>query len=271
MRKRLCSALLALLIPATAAAQSQRDDGIRAFIAGDYARAARLLGPLADNADAPDSVAAFLMAMLYEQGRDVGRNGFRACGLYLKAAATPGPFTEQAVQLVRLMREEWGSAGAEFCKANAQWRTSHPATFVLGADHSVEIMSDRMVVRYRGEEKRVMTGMMPDVIPLPTRYTPVDVTQPVRARRHFLEACMWWRDTSASWALGCVPYEIVGVDLLPTPGEKSLMSITAAEPPASVDLAALARVRVNEHGEAEWVIGGSTNPRTAALPWRGPK
>ena len=270
MRTRLCSALLALLIPAVAAAQSAKDEGIRAFIAGDYARAARLLGPLADDPQAPDSVAAFLMATLYEEGREVGRNTFRACGLYLKAAATAGPFTEQAAQLVRLMREQWPPAAADMCKPNARWRTPEPATFVLGADHTVEISSDRIVTRYRGEEKRVMTGMMPDAIPLPTRYTPLDVTQPVRVRRHFLETCIWWRDTPSSWALGCMLNEIVGADFLPVPGEKSLISSTAVEPP-SVDPASLARLRVNENGEAEWVISGSINPRSTVIPWRGPK
>ena len=271
MRNDVVRAVLVVLIPAAAAAQSSRDDGIRAFVAGDHTRAASILGPLAEDRQAPDSVAAFLMALLYEQGRGVGRDPFRACGLYLKAAATPGPFTEQAAELGRLKREESGPLANQFCKADARWRTPEPAAFVLGAEHTVDIMADRIVVRHRGEETRTMTGTLPDAIPLPTRYTPIDVTQPVRARRHFLHTLSWWRDTPGSWALGWMLSEVVGAQFVIVTGDRSLMSTTAAEPPANIDLGTLAAVRVSETGEAEWVITRSVNPQSAVIPWRGPK
>jgi hypothetical protein len=270
MLKGLSHFLLALAIPVAAAAQSSREDGIRAFVAGEYARAAQVLGPLAEDPKAPDSVAAFLMAMLYESGRGVGRNYFRACALYLKSAAAPGPFTEQAAQLGQSMRDETAPRGAEFCNPGARWHTPPSAKFVLGSDHSVEFTSDRILVRYNGEEKQTMTGMLPDMIPLPVRYSPVDVTQPARARRHFVQWFAWWRDTPASWALGWTLSEVVGADYVPVTGEKGLLSSDDAEPPA-VDVATLVRVRVSNTGEAEWAITGGVNPRSGIIQWRGPK
>jgi len=270
MRSGLCCVLIALLIPSVAAAQNAREDGIRAAVAGDYARAARILGPLAETPKTPDSVAAFLMAMLYESGRGVGRNPFHACALYLKAAAAPGPFTEQAAYLGQLMRDESGPRGAEFCNPDARWHTMPAARFDLGADHSIEFTSDQIVIRYRGEEKRTMTGTLPDMMPLPIRYSPVDVLQPARTRRHFVQWFAWWRDTPTSWALGWTLSEVVGAEYVPVTGDKGLLSSAATEPP-SLDVATLVRVRVSDAGEAEWVIASGANPRSAVIPWRGPK
>jgi len=270
MRSGVFRIVLALLIPATAAAQSAREDGIRAFAAGDYRRAAQFLGPIADDPDTTDNVAAFLMAMLYESGKGVGRNPLHACGLYLKAAGAPGPFADQAGQLGQMMRNESGPRGAEFCNPRGRWRTQPPARFTLGADHSVEFTADQVVVRYQGEEKRTMTGMLPDMIPLPPQYAPVDVPKPGSVRRHFVHWLGWWRDTPASWALGWTLHEIAGAEFIPVTGDKNVLSSNAAEPP-SVDVATLVRVRVSETGEVEWVITSAANPRSGVIPWRGPK
>ena len=262
--------LIALLTPSLAAAQSSRDDGIRAVIAGDYARAAQLLGPLAEEPTAPDGVAVFLMAMLYESGRGVGREFFRACALYLKAAATPGPFADQAAYLGHLMRDESGPRAMEFCNPEARWRPAPMARFDLGPDHSVEFSANQIVVRYRGQESRTMMGMLPDMIPLPIRYSPLDVAHPERTRRHFVEWFSWWRDTPSSWALGWTLSEVVGTAYVPITGDRALLTSNTAEPPA-VDPGKLAGVRVAASGEAEWVVWSGPNPRSTVIPWRGPK
>jgi hypothetical protein len=266
MRVRLFILLIALSIPVAAAAQPEREDGIRAFGNGDYARAAQILGPIADDPQTPDSVAAFLMAMLYESGRGVGRNPFHACALYLKAAASPGPLADQAGRLGQLMREESGPRASEFCDPRARWRTTPPARFVLGADHSVEVTADQIVVRYAGQEKRTMTGTLPNMIPLPSQYTPLDVPKPGPTRRHFVQWFAWWRDTPSSWALGWTLNEVVGADFIPVTGEKRVMSSDAADPPP-VDLSTLVRIRVSDAGEAEWVITGGSNARSGVIPW----
>jgi hypothetical protein len=256
-------ALLASAAPAFVTAQTPREDAIRAFMVGDHERAIRLLGPLADDPRSADGVAAFLLATLYE--RKGGSNTFRACGLFLKAAALPGPFSDQAAQIARSMREELGRA-VEFCRPEARWRELPRATFVLGTDHSIEYTEDGIVIRYRGEEKRTMTGTLPDAVPLTPAYTPVDVTAPARARRHFIQSFTWWRDTATTWALGWSLVEVVGTEMAHVTGERRVIASAAPDPP-TIDLSTLARVRVSNSGEAEWTIGG-LSPRSAVIPWK---
>ena len=93
----ICAAVIAILPAAAAVAQNGRDDGIKAFMRGDYVEAARILGPLAEDAQSPDQTARLIIGMLNDSGY-AGQGGTsRACVLYGAAAATPGPFTEPAV------------------------------------------------------------------------------------------------------------------------------------------------------------------------------
>jgi TPR repeat protein len=104
----------ALLLPVSAAAQDARDEGIRALLRGDYVEAARMLRPLAEEAQPGDQTALLLIGMLNDSGY-AGQGGtLRACASYLAAAAAPGPFTEPATVLARMIREELGN-GARFC------------------------------------------------------------------------------------------------------------------------------------------------------------
>ena len=118
--------LLLLLLSSPAVAQASRDDGVRAFAAGDYPRAAAILRPLAEDADPPDHAAAFLVALLYASGRGVSGNPIAACGLFAAAAATPGPFAEPAAQLGAALHEETPRI-AEFCAGNAWKRMLGPS------------------------------------------------------------------------------------------------------------------------------------------------
>ena len=51
MRRRFAIALLAGILPVPALAQTSTDDGVRAFVRGDYAAAARILSPLAETSE----------------------------------------------------------------------------------------------------------------------------------------------------------------------------------------------------------------------------
>lgn len=105
----------ALLVPSAALAQDERDGGIRAFVRGDYVEAARILRPLAEDAQPADQTAQLILGMLNDSGY-AGQGGtLRACAHYLAAAAAPGPFTEPATVLARMIREELGE-GARFCQ-----------------------------------------------------------------------------------------------------------------------------------------------------------
>src|SRR4051812_10673150 len=108
MPARLLYLVTLLLVPVSVAAQDTRDEGLRALLLGDYGRAAQILRPLAEDRRAPDHVAQFMTAILFDTGRGVRHNSFHACTLFMAAAANPGPFATQAEQLSRSLRESPG-------------------------------------------------------------------------------------------------------------------------------------------------------------------
>jgi hypothetical protein len=273
---RRCSLFVAalVLIPSFSRAQTPREDGIRALMRGDYQAAARILRPLADNTAQSDPFAQFLMAILYDTGQGVERNLFRACGLFLDAAKPANPLMQQSSQLSKVMLEQFGPAGSQFCVSGATWPDRPPTTFTLGPNHSVVLAETSITVAYNGTESRTMTGGLPGMVPRPIRYTPLDVTRPVPARRHFIQFFIWVPDVPgkpSSWSLGWSLSEVVGGQYVPITGERSLVIVIGAEPPATVDEVSLAQVRVNANGEAEWVIAGSSNPRSGIVPWKEPR
>jgi len=129
-------------------------------------------------------------------------------------------------------------------------------------------------VSYNGTESRVMWGLFPGMVGVPARYTPLEVSSPVRARRHFIQSFFWSPDRPApasNWTLGWILNEVVGKEFLSVAGERSLVTVAGARPPASFDFASVAQVRLNASGEAEWVISGGTNPRSGIAPGKDPR
>ena len=125
-----CSSFVTVLFPTAALAQTTRDDGIKAFVRGDYVEAARILAPLAEDAQSGDQTARLLVGMLNDSGY-AGQGGtLRACASYGAAAATPGPFTQAATVLARMIREELGN-GSRFCEDERFLKG--PVTFRNGA------------------------------------------------------------------------------------------------------------------------------------------
>jgi hypothetical protein len=273
---RRCSLFVAglVLIPSWAGAQTSREDGVRALLRGDYQAAARILRPLAQNTAQADPFAQFLMAILYDTGLGVERDAFRACGLFLDAAKPANPLMQQSSQLSNILLEEFGPAASQFCAGGVTWPDRPPTTFTLGPNHSVVIAETSITVAYNGTETRTRTGGLPGMVPRPIRYTPLDVIRPVAARRHFIQFFIWLPDAPgrpSSWSLGWSLSEVVGGQYVPITGERSLVTVMGAQPPVTVDEAGLALVRVNANGEAEWVIAGSTNPRSGIVPWKDPR
>lgn len=266
---RACSFFL--LVPCAAAAQPSRDEAIRLLVAGDYQHAAEVLRPLADDPVKPDPAAQFLMAILYDTGRGVPRNVMRACGLYRQAAAH-GPFTQTAAELGRMLHED-SPVPEEMCSA-APAHELPDASFTLGPNHSVHYTSNSIVVRYQGDERRIMTGNLPGVVPLPVRYTPLDVTRPVRERRHFIQSFFWMPDRAeapTSWALTWGISEIVGVEFVHGTFEKDVITVAGSQPPTGTDLGKVLRVHVSTNGEAAWVVVSGSNPRSGILSRREPR
>jgi hypothetical protein len=244
-------------------------------VRGDYQSAVRILRPLAEDNPQPDALAQFFMAMLYESGDGAARDSLRACGLYLSAATAANPLMNQSLDLARELQEQYSGKAAAFCEAASisPSRPRPPRTFALAPDHWVTIDETGTTVGYMGAEKRTHGGGAAGLVALP-RHTPMDVTRPVEARRHFIQSFLWLPSPATdppTWTLGWMLAEIVGLDYVPVTGERELASITAPRPPAVFDLAGLARIGVNANGEAEWAISGGANPRSGIIPFRAPR
>jgi hypothetical protein len=273
MRLR-CVLTFALAVsPVAAAAQTSTADGVHAYLRGDYETAAAILRGHAEHAPQPDPIAQFFLATLYDSGRGVPRNQMRACGLYLSAGATANPLMPQALDIAEAIREPWATAVRDLICAPATthpWSEAQPASFSLGPGHSVRIDGSGMTIAYEGVERRTMGPYGgAGLVSLPVQYTPLDVSQPVVVRRHFIQFFTWHRndasDTS-TWSLGWMLVEVVGAEMFMITGDPRLTIVTVTEPPAAIDTARAVSVRVNASGEAEWVINDPAGPRGGVIP-----
>jgi hypothetical protein len=156
-----------------------------------------------------------------------------------------------------------------------RWRVAPSASFTLAPGHSVTLDETGATVFYNGTETRTAIARDggPGFVHLPVTYTPLDVSRPVNARRHFVQFFIWTPYKpfdGAAWTLWWNLSEVVGSDLIPVTRDQKLVTITAPQPPMSFDLESAAGVHVNPNGEAEWVIRGGPEPR-AIIPYRGPR
>ena len=273
MRLRCVLTFVLATSPVAAAAQTSTADGVHAFLRGDYETAAAILRGHAEHAPQPDPIAQFFLATLYDSGRGVTRNQQRACGLYLSAGSTANPLMPQALDIADAIREPWSTAARDLMCAPATthpWSEAQPASFSLGPRHSVRIDASGTTIAFEGVERRTMgQNGGPGLVFLPAQYTPLDVSQPVVVRRHFIQFFTWHRndasDTS-TWSLGWLLEEIVGAEMFMITGDPRLTIVTALEPPAAIDTARAVSVRVNASGEAEWVINDPAAARGGVIP-----
>jgi hypothetical protein len=270
MRPRLAIGLLAALLPLPALAQTSTEDGVRAFVRGDYATAARILSPLAESSADADPTAQFFMGLLYAAGKGVPMDPMRACTLFSAAAAPSNPFMEQASAVAGMMQQN-GSGGMLCGRPPAIG--PKPTSFTLAPDYTLDVRPYELVVHYHGIQKTEPLMPIPGAVNLPVRYTPLDVKRPAAARRHFVEQAMWWQEPrgGSTWRLGWLLGEIVDGAYVPVASEREVASTADARPPAPFNLAGVVRVHVNAQGEAEWQILGGPRPRTEVIPVKAPK
>lgn len=273
MRTGTCARFVCLLtlLATPAAAQSTTEDGIRAIVGGDYQAAVRILRPLADDAARPDPVAEFFLAIVYGSG-ERGDYDPRVCGLYLRAARRPNPFSDLASALAAAMQERFGRGASLMCVADESWQGGPAQSFVLGPDHRVVFADTSITVTYRDLVNQTPVILHSSTAFLPIEYTSLDVRRPVPARRHFFQWFEWMPDTAGdrqSWTLAWMLSEVVGGQWMPIMGEKSLTVVNGPAPPTSYDVARLVHLRVNEAGEAELTIMRGTSPHTEVIPLRG--
>jgi hypothetical protein len=278
MRMDTCAGLVCLwtllatpvsLCVETNVAQSTTEDGIRAVLRGDYHAAARILRPLADATGQSDPVAQFFLAVMFETGQGVRPDLLRACGLFLAAAAKAHPFSEQSAAIAASMRAQLGD-GAAWCVAD-KWQGGPPESFSLGPSHRV-VFADTNVTVTQGEQETRMTILVPaGAAFLPIKHTPLTVTKPIAARRHFFEWFQWTPDapaTPSSWTLTWMLSEVVAEQWIAL-REERLAVVNGPTRPELHEATSRVRLRVNESGQAELTFLGGTSPRTEVIPWQG--
>ena len=260
------------LLSTPAAAQATTEDGIRAMLRGDYRTAARILRPLADDADRPDPVAQFFLATLYDTGHGVVPDQARACGLFLRAARSPHPISAQSAAIAAAKQDQLGGGASLLCVADERWRGGPPQSFVLGPDHRIVFADTSISVAYGDKEQRTLLLLPRDGTFLPIQHSTLAVTSPGPAPRHFFQWFFWMPDTArnpSSWTLAWTLSEVVEDQWIGLASEQNLAVVHGAAPPASYDPADLVRVRVNARGEAEFTIVGGPVPRTEVIPPQG--
>jgi hypothetical protein len=273
--RRSPAAAVILLLPSLAAAQTTTRDGVQALLRGEYQTAARILRPLVEEEPQPDPVAQFFMATLYDSGRGVARSALVACRLYLAAASAANPFMNQSLGLARALQEQTPEL-AQFCTPMSadDYRGLPSVSFALAPDHRITIDRSGATITYRGTQAQTHMEMAgAGWVYLPPRHTELVVSHPVTATRHFIQFFVWWPEAAdrSVWSLGWMLNEVVGPDLLPVTGEKSLATFTGPRPPSSLDVESLAGVRLSANGEAEWVVSSESSSRSGIVPFREPR
>jgi hypothetical protein len=149
------------------------------------------------------------------------------------------------------------------------WQDPPPTSFALGPDHRITINEATTVIQDHDRERRLILSGGPGFVWLPIRYTPLDVTNPVAARRHFIQYVVWMPDSPFSpsaWAWQWSVVEILGIDYVHVMADGNVFTNGAAQPPSASDVEHAAGVRLNPNGEAEWVIRRGQNPRSGVIP-----
>ena len=215
-------------------------------------------------------MAQFFLALAYES-RGAGGDNERACGLFLRAARQEGPFAEVSATLAFFIRQRELGDAPTMCVADEHWQGGPPQSFVLGPDHRV-VFTDTSITVTDGDEDQRSFVMMPPGDAMKVVYTPVDVTRPTIARRHFFQWVGWFPDSTSplpSWVFNWTLIEVIGNQWMVITGEDSLAVAHGPTRPVSNDVSGMVRLRVNARGEAEYEITAGPSPRSAVIPWQG--
>src|SRR5215213_4745216 len=216
-----------LILPFDARGQSVgTDEGVAAFVRGDYVRAVDILKPAAERWQMPyDNTAAFFMALMYDNGLGVAPDPVKACALILRTLVSPQANPLAVTIAVQAMADDFnvrlGPEQLAQCRLMTDIgfdRTVQKATFTLAAGHwiSIEISSDRLEavahIEYGGKQNDVELHWLPKVAGV--RYLPFTVTELTSLRprpepRYFLEAFVFMPTQASQWTLMWFLFEVV--------------------------------------------------------------
>lgn len=253
-------------------AQTSTADGVDAFVRADYQRAAEILKPIAESWRPRDHVAEFFMATLYESGLGVLADPMRACALYVRASSdTISVFGPQADALIQALQRSLSSDEFQDCVLLANIGFDHgfqPVTFTLEQGHWITIDLGGATITYEREEKRIDLGLATGgVMFLPVEHAELTVGPGQSARRHFIEFFVWIPgQNTETWTLMWSVFEVVRNDLVAITSEE-LLTLSAERPPRgpSLDVHGMARLRVNDRGDAEWAVLSGPNQRSGII------
>lgn len=269
MRRFFCalSVVIALVHPGAAAAQTTAD-GVAAFERGDYVAAAALLRPIAERFPLhDDSTSEFLMAQLYETGRGVALDRVRAYALYARAMIdNTNPRATDAMERARALYFSLDRTDAERGQLLVNLGFHHgfePVTFELEAGHWVTVDLQDVVIHSGAEERHIAVNLAPatGMVFLPLVHTELIVTQPVPARRHFIEVAAWRPDPRGeNWTLFDEIFEVIRTEWVPVSFGDELATIAASTPPRDIALQNCVRLRVADSGAVEAVTLTGPHP-----------
>ncbi len=270
-------------LPFPAAAQSARtEEGVAAFVQGDYERAVEILRPAAERWQLPyDNTAAFFMALMYDNGLGVAPDPLKACALLLRTSVWQEKTAPALIYAVQALVDDFNSRlgpqmGQCMLLADIGFnRTAQKATFTLAAGHwiSIEVSPERRdpvaQIEYGGKLRDVESIGFPNITGV--QYLPFTVTEltslrPRPERRHFLEAFVLLPVQANRWNLMWFVFEVIRDTLVQVTAEE-IQTVDGDEPPhyEVTDLRRLASVRVNADGDAEWVVLAHADRRSDVI------
>jgi hypothetical protein len=101
----------AIGLPSAATGQSARtEEGVAAFVQGDYARAVEILKPAAERWQMPyDNTAAFFLALMYDNGLGIAADPLKACALLLRTSVWQEKIAPALIFAVQSLVDDFNS------------------------------------------------------------------------------------------------------------------------------------------------------------------
>jgi hypothetical protein len=261
-----------LVLPFDAQGQSAgTDEGVAAFVQGDYARAIEILKPAAERWQMPyDNTAALFMALIYDNGLGVAADPVKACALTLRTLTSPQGSPLALTVAVQAMSDDFGARlGPDQmarCRLLADIGIDRPlqrSTFTLAPGHwiTIEFPDERREavaqIEYAGKASEHVLSMVPTLSGVRYLFAATELTslRPRPERRQFLEAFAFLPTRSNRWTLMWFVFEILRDQLAGVTFDE-IQIVDAEQPPADSidDLRRFATVRVNADGDAEWAV-----------------
>ena len=145
----LAAAILVAAVPGAAPARADLQDGINAYLDGDYATALEHLKP---EAEADDVIAQYFLGEMYLQGKGVDQDVAQAASWYERAALNGHPEAQAAIgslEMLGLGVERHPTSGYFWLIASVVWSNSELRQAAMSA-------LGQVAVQLSPEQKRAM-------------------------------------------------------------------------------------------------------------------